>query len=188
MVVDTLPANVTFISATGGATFDGTSKVTLNVGNLASGGTATFTITVQPTAAAVAASPISDSATASANEHDPDTNNNTLTASTTILASADLQVTISPSPNPVDAGQNLVYKVTATNIGLSDATSVVVTDTIPTDVTFVSATGNATPDGRQDHIFEHHSGGGCFQGLPGHGHGPGHNRITHNRFGHGLRH
>ena len=147
MVVDTLPANVMFISATGGATFDGTSKVTLNVGNLASGGTATFTITVQPTAAAVAASPISDSATASANEHDSNTSNNTLTVSTTIVASADLQVGISPSASPVDAGQNLTYTITATNNGPSDATGVVVTDTIPADVTFVSATGGATPDG-----------------------------------------
>ena len=72
MVVDTLPADVTFVSATGGATPDGNGNVTFNVGNLAASGTETFTITVQPTAAAVAASPLADSATVSGQRARPE--------------------------------------------------------------------------------------------------------------------
>ena len=43
-------------------------------------------------------------------------------------------------------GANLVYTITAANNGLSDATNVVVTDTLPANVNFVSATGGVTPD------------------------------------------
>ena len=65
---------------------------------------------------------------------------------TTVQPAADLQVGITASPTPVQAGQNVQYTITATNNGLSSATGVVVTDTIPSGVTFVSATGGVTPD------------------------------------------
>ena len=57
-----------------------------------------------------------------------------------------MQVAISPSATSVLAGQNITYTITATNNGLSDATSVVMTDTIPGDVTFISASGGVGPD------------------------------------------
>jgi len=41
----------------------------------------------------------------------------------------------------VPAGSNLVYTISVTNFGPSSAGSVVVTDTLPAGVTFVSATG-----------------------------------------------
>jgi uncharacterized repeat protein (TIGR01451 family) len=151
VVTDTLPplADISNISATTSvsgvtAVING-NVVTADFGNLASGATVTVTITVQPTKAAGNSS-LTNMASITGNEHDPDTTNNTLATTTTIVPSADLQVSISPSPSPVQAGQNVVYTITAMNNGLSDATGVVVTDTIPADVTFVSASGGAVPD------------------------------------------
>ena len=41
---------------------------------------------------------------------------------------------------PVEAGTNLTYTITASNNGPSDASEVGITDTLPTETTFVSAT------------------------------------------------
>jgi len=53
---------------------------------------------------------------------------------------ADLAVTITDSPDPATVGNNLIYTITVTNFGPVDpANSVLVTDTLPAGVTFVSA-------------------------------------------------
>ena len=107
-VVNTLPANVIFISATGGATPDGTSKVTFSVGTLASGGTKTFTITVQPTAAAVAASPSRRLGHGFGHRARPEhRQRHTDRVNNGPCPALICRCLISPIPNPVDAGQNL---------------------------------------------------------------------------------
>src|SRR6266498_2353534 len=53
-------------------------------------------------------------------------------------ALADLSVTKSDSPDPVTAGDNLTYTVTVMNNGPDPATSVIVTDNLPAETTFVS--------------------------------------------------
>ena len=52
----------------------------------------------------------------------------------------DLSITKIDSPDPVLAGDNLTYNLTVTNSGPRDAVGVIVTDTLPAGVTFVSAT------------------------------------------------
>ena len=54
---------------------------------------------------------------------------------------ADLSVSKTDTPDPVDATQPLSYTVTASNAGPDDGTGVVVTDTLPSGVTFVSTSG-----------------------------------------------
>ncbi len=54
--------------------------------------------------------------------------------------STDLAITKTDSPDPVTAGSNLTYTITVTNNGPFDATGVTMTDPLPAEVTFVSAT------------------------------------------------
>jgi uncharacterized repeat protein (TIGR01451 family) len=55
-----------------------------------------------------------------------------------VNAIADLSITKVDSPDPVVAGNNLTYTVTVTNNGPDTATSVIVTDNLPAETTFVS--------------------------------------------------
>lgn len=73
---------------------------------------------------------------------DPNLTNNSSTVSYTVEARADVTITKTATPSPVPAGQTLVYVLTATDVanGLSAAENVVVTDTLPANMTFLSAT------------------------------------------------
>jgi uncharacterized repeat protein (TIGR01451 family) len=66
--------------------------------------------------------------------------------------SADLSVTISDSPDPVATGATLTYSLRARNTGPDPATNVVLTNSLPAGLTFVSATpsvGDCDRSGRK---------------------------------------
>ncbi len=75
---------------------------------------------------------------------DPTYINNEASAGYTLDPRADVTVVKTATPDPVEAGQNLTYVVTAQNLnnGLSRADNVVIVDTLPADVTFISASGS----------------------------------------------
>jgi len=54
-------------------------------------------------------------------------------------ANADVGLSQTAAPNPGTVGQNLIYTITITNAGPSAASNVAVTDSLPSSVTFVSA-------------------------------------------------
>ena len=56
------------------------------------------------------------------------------------LGCADLAITKVDNPDPITLGQDLTYTVTVSNDGPSDASGVIVTDELPAEVAFVSAT------------------------------------------------
>ena len=135
VATDTLPAGVTLVSASPGCT-DASGTVTCAIGSLANGATAVRTIEVRTPAVPGV---ITNTATVHGNEADPSTANNSATVTTTILDPADLSVTVKDAPDPVVAGRTLTYTLTVRNAGPDPATGVVVTDTLPAGVTFVSA-------------------------------------------------
>ena len=62
----------------------------------------------------------------------------------TITASSNLSITKTDSTDPENPGQSFVYTLTANNAGPSDATNVVVSDTVPSQYT---VTGVTSPSG-----------------------------------------
>lgn len=142
-VTDALPATVSFVSASAGCTNIG-SNVICSIGDLASGASATRIIVVNTTLIGV----VTNTASVSSTTEDPNHANNSSQAITTITGiQTDLAVTKSDSPDPVTVGSNLTYTVTVTNKGPATATSVTLTDTLPTTAAFVSASPGCTNNG-----------------------------------------
>jgi uncharacterized repeat protein (TIGR01451 family) len=89
---------------------------------------------------------VSNTVSVRGNEPDPISSNNTKTETTVVnpapgTVSADLRVTVFAPLNPVTSN-NIEYQIFVNNDGPSPATGVVVTDTLPSNVTFISATAN----------------------------------------------
>ena len=73
------------------------------------------------------------------NEEDPNTEDNAAIETTTVNPAADLALTKSESQDPALLGGELTYTLAVTNIGPSTSTGVILTDTLPAGVTFVSS-------------------------------------------------
>ncbi|MDX1582793.1 MAG: IPTL-CTERM sorting domain-containing protein [Thermoanaerobaculia bacterium] len=149
-VTDSLPSSVNFQSATPsqGACSHSAGTVTCDLGTINSGANATIQIDVTPTSPG----DITNTANVSANESDPNTANNSASETTTVSApQADLSITKTDSPDPVTSGSTLTYTLQVTNNGPDSAAGVVVTDTLPSSVTFQSVTpsqGTCSQSGR----------------------------------------
>jgi uncharacterized repeat protein (TIGR01451 family) len=145
---DTLPAGTTFVSEsqTTGPTFTCTTgaAVSCSIASLVAGASATFSITVTIAPATPNGTVITNSATVSSSTPDPSANNNTSSASTTVATNADLGVTKN-GPTFTPSNTNVIYNVTATNAGPSDAASVTLTETVPAGMTFVSVNQTTGP-------------------------------------------
>ena len=139
VIVDTLPATVTFTSASNGGTLGAGNVVTWPVvANLANGATTTRTVTV--TAPATGTLLNIAASTAGTTDPTPANNNGSLAAArvTTLVNAADL-VTTKTGPATVAPGGSITYTITTQNLGPSAAPNVVIRDTLPATVTFVSA-------------------------------------------------
>jgi uncharacterized repeat protein (TIGR01451 family) len=147
VVTDTLPAGATFVSATGGGASSG-GVVTWAVPTLAAGASLTFSLTIVPPAALrftnVAAG------TSSTPDPDPSNNNGSQSTSrvTTVVAGSADVATVKTGPATVAPGGQVRYSIAVTNRGPDPALAVVVTDTLPGNVTFGSASGGGILAGR----------------------------------------
>jgi uncharacterized repeat protein (TIGR01451 family) len=153
---DPLPTGVTFVSGTfevnettsrnGTVTFNSTTnRLEANLGTLLAGGTSTtnralITLVVRADATA-AAGTVNNTATLTSPDN---TTGVTNTESTTINRSFDLTVTKQDGLTTLTRGQSVTYTITVTNTGPSAATAVNVSDTLPPNMTFVSATSGFT--------------------------------------------
>ena len=139
-VTDTLPAGLTYVSATPSqGTCAGTTTISCSLGALASGASANVAIVVTGTAVGSQV----NTASVTATEPDPNAADNSASASVFVTAqtrNADVAVAKTGSPASVAVGANVTYTVTVTNSGPASADDVRLSDPIPAGMTLVSAT------------------------------------------------
>jgi len=118
--------------------------VTCNLGNITGDGLGNPVITINTTIKTTAATGNTIAVTANVSSDSPDSNstNNSATQNTTIDDGADLTATLTDAADPVIAGGHVSYTVTIDNLGPNNASAITVTNTLPSDVTFVSASGS----------------------------------------------
>ncbi len=137
-VNDSLPAGLTFVSATPSVGTYSSGTGVWTVGNAAVGATPSLTIVATVTQYTA----ITNVATVTATTHDPASANNTEDAVVNVR-DTDLAVTkVVDNPAPL-LGSNVTFTVTAANNGVDNATGVTVNDLLPAGLTFVSATPSA---------------------------------------------
>ncbi len=142
VVSDTVPANTTFVSATGGGTLaSGVVSWTIGTLNAAASGSVQMVVRV--------ASPLANGTLITNGTYSIRCNETPAVAgaaiSTTVGSAPVLALTLADAPDPVAAGGNITYTISFANTGNANATGVVVSDTVPANTTFVSATGGGTP-------------------------------------------
>ena len=137
VVVDTLPADVEYISATStqGVCSYIPNTVTCNIGDLDGNTSVTITIRVKT----LQIGSISNTSTVTADDL---TEGRSSTAVVTVINVVDVDLSISKiaSPTIVNTGDSLEYNIVVTNNSNNKATNVIVVDTLPDDVEYISAT------------------------------------------------
>jgi len=137
---ETLPDEVTFVSATV-AQLDQTNNVlTFNLGNLEAGETSVVEVTV--TAPQTIAT-ITGTAAVRSKIFDPnisnDTDSLTISVEETELPSVELELTRTESSEDISLGDDFTFTLTVTNNGPNSATVITLTEILPSGVDFVSA-------------------------------------------------
>jgi uncharacterized repeat protein (TIGR01451 family) len=145
-MTDSLPASLLFQSISAPAGFScttpaigATGLINCTAASLANGASATFTLVV--TVAGNATGTISNSAGVSGSQTDSTPgNSSSSTSALAVISSADVSITKTTGSTQAPVGSVISYTLTASNAGPSPATNVVVTDTLPAGLQFVSAT------------------------------------------------
>jgi len=141
VVTEILPTGVTFVSATPsqGSYVSGTGVWT--VGTIPNGGFVTLTITATVDAGTGGTFIINTADIIAVDQTDSDATNNFDTSQILVNdPSVDLKLSKSVDDTSPDVGDVITYTVIVQNLGPDTATSVDVTDILPTGVTFVSVT------------------------------------------------
>jgi uncharacterized repeat protein (TIGR01451 family) len=134
-VVDTLPANVTFIGASDGGVFDGT-QVTWNGLSIDAGDTKVLMMTVSVNAGTQNGTILTNNTFV--------VNGPTAIDQTTVVDQLTFDISKDDGRTNANAGETLIYTIPVTNTSASNATNVIVTDTLPPEVAFISADNNGT--------------------------------------------
>lgn len=139
----TLPSEVSYVSNDSGCT-EASGTVTCNIVSLANGASSTIEVVVTADVTGTANSQI----TVSNDITDTVPANNSASTTTTIVDSsapqADLMVTGQTVITEVVAGDTITYTLVVTNNGPDEATNVVLVDTLPGTVNYVSGSAGCT--------------------------------------------
>jgi uncharacterized repeat protein (TIGR01451 family) len=145
-ISDTLPANTSFVSATGGGT-NSSGTVTWSLDSLGGGATGSVTLTVQINSTLPAGlGSIANTATIATTSTETSTSNNSSSTSTPVTAQPDLVITKTDGVTQALAGDALTYTITYQNKGNQAATGVTIIDTLLNGVTYVSSSPSGTYD------------------------------------------
>ena len=137
---DPVPAGASFVSATLDSTVVNGVLTFTNLGNLAPGDSIDLNIVLRPSIAGT----LTNSVTVTEAETDPTPDNNTFTLGTRVIGPSLDGTLTGTAPDTVTLGQDVTYTLTATYTGSESDVGGSLTDTLPTNATFVSATGNPT--------------------------------------------
>ena len=151
-ITDTLPAGLTFVSASPGCNSTG-NTVTCDLGVLPDEATSTLTITAQ-VASAAAGQTLTNVASVSSSTPDPISPNNTASVEVDVGAAPappqpsplpspttsqpDLVANKAASPTTIKVGDNVTFTIGVSNQGQGNATGVALTDALPAGLAVVS--------------------------------------------------
>ncbi|MBN1318256.1 MAG: DUF11 domain-containing protein, partial [Anaerolineales bacterium] len=136
MLVDVLPDAVTYVSAAP-APESGPDPLVWNLATLNPGDIRTITVVVNVPPDVLGS--ITNSVYVESITPDPIPENNLAIAPAPVQGLADLAIAKTADVNPAVIGEELVYMLVITNSGPSDAQTVIVSDTLPQDLGFISA-------------------------------------------------
>lgn len=143
VLIDSLPTKYTYVSSTPTGTHVN-GAITWNLGTLASGAATSVSLSVLVDNAMPSDTPLANIATvvwgdAQGNNYGPVG----ASATTTIITGPRLLVT-KTGPAIVSPGANCAYDLVVSNVGNSDALTVMLTDMLPTEMNYVSCSDNCT--------------------------------------------
>jgi uncharacterized repeat protein (TIGR01451 family)/fimbrial isopeptide formation D2 family protein len=136
---DQLPGSVTYVSASEPGCGEVAGKVTCEVSELAVGETKSFQIVVAVPSGATGT--IKNAVVVSSETPDPEPGNNEASVESETEPKAELKLTKTTLTPEVLNGQQARFKLAATNDGPSDAEGAKIVDTLPSRLTYVSASG-----------------------------------------------
>jgi len=145
-VVIGLSANMSYSSASGSgwscSYASGPREVTCDRSGTLSSGTSAPDISFVGKVTGALSGTLTNTLSVSSDTGDPDPNNDVTTVDVQVTSGTDLRMTVGASAGSVIGGNNVTYTLQPRNLGPFDASSVTVTNTLPADFTFVSATGS----------------------------------------------
>lgn len=142
VVTDTLPSAMSYLSAAGGWTCTAAGdEVTCTLpGPLVAGASAPDLLLTVQVAAEVNPSTLTNTATVGSGTTDPDPGNNTDDEEVTVTEQADLSIVKTHTGDGI-VGAQVSFELAVANAGPSEADQVTVTDTLPSGLELVSASG-----------------------------------------------
>ena len=152
-LTDTLAPNTTFVSLnqTVGPAFTcgtpavgGTGTITCTIATFAPGASVAFSIVLQLSSSVPSGGSVTNIANVSTATADPASGNNSSITTATTVVSADVSA-VKSGPGGAIGGSSVTYTVVVTNSGPSDAATVLMTDTLPPNTTFVSENQTTGP-------------------------------------------
>jgi uncharacterized repeat protein (TIGR01451 family) len=146
VITDTIPAGLTFVSASRTPAIADSSKLVFNVGTVSSAVDQTIEVTFMVTAPAAGGMSIANTATiGTATSPEPVKGNNTATATHTTVAvpPVDLALTKTANTGTMWFGGAITYELAVTNVGGGTASGIQVVDTLPAGLAYKPGSSSA---------------------------------------------